>query len=143
MVRRLRSSARVMAKRSRSKQTLSLRDRLAIWANKLRAKAAALLPGREQDTLLGKASQADAAVEDWLHPLPSQSIAKLTSAASDYLARAKKYREKAEECRQLASYAQNDSARDSYLMVAGNYEKAANDVELLASLKFQIDRELG
>jgi hypothetical protein len=62
-----------MAKRNRSKQTLSLKDRFAIFANKLRTKAAALSSGSEQDALLGNASQADATVEDWLHPLPSQT----------------------------------------------------------------------
>jgi hypothetical protein len=65
------------------------------------------------------------------------------SAASDYLARAKRYRDKVEECRQLASLAQNEGARESYLIVADNYEKAANDVELLASLKLPSGRQLG
>jgi hypothetical protein len=131
-----------MSKRNRSKQTLSLRDRLAIWANKLRAKAAALPAGPEQDTLLGKANQAEATIEieDWMQPQPDQKP--LIQMSAEFLQRAKKYREKAEECRQFASHAQNETARDSYLMVADNYEKAANDVELLASLKLPRDREL-
>jgi hypothetical protein len=128
------SSIRVMSKRNRSK---SLKDRLFIWASKLRKQASVLPPGPSKDALLGKAGQADAAAEGWAEqstPNPPNS--------ADFLQRAKTYRDKAEECRQLASRAQNKAARDSYLMVAANYDKAANDVELLASLRRPNDREL-
>jgi hypothetical protein len=127
-----------MSKRNQSKQTLSLKDRLIIWANKLRKEASALPPDPSRDALLGKADQADAAAEG----CAEQSTTNQPNSA-DFLQRAKTYRDKAEECRQLASRAQNEAARDSYLMVAANYEKAANDVELLASLKSGATGEVG
>jgi len=61
-----RSSA--MKKRlTRFKQTTSLKERLATWADGIRRQANDLPPGRERDQLLTKASQADTAsrLEDW------------------------------------------------------------------------------
>ena len=56
-----------MKHRRRVKQTTSLRDRLALFANEAREKAAQLRPGPEQDELLKKARQADTAshLDDW------------------------------------------------------------------------------
>ena len=42
----------------RSRRFLSLRDRLALYAEEMRKKAARLPPGAEKDLLLKKASQA-------------------------------------------------------------------------------------
>jgi hypothetical protein len=47
--------------RRRVKQTVSLRDRLALFAQEIREKASQLRPGPEQDALLKKARQADIA----------------------------------------------------------------------------------
>ena len=62
-----RSSA--MFKRRRFKQTTSLQERLAAFAESARNKAIALPPGSEQDDLLERARQADTAlhIEDWLN----------------------------------------------------------------------------
>lgn len=56
-----------MQRRRRFKQTSSLKDRLASFAQDIRKKAAELRPGPEQDKLLKRARQADAAshIEDW------------------------------------------------------------------------------
>jgi hypothetical protein len=48
--------------RRRIKQTSSLQDRLLSFANEVRHKASLLPPGEEQDALLEKARQADAAL---------------------------------------------------------------------------------
>jgi hypothetical protein len=56
---------RVMVKRRRFKQQLSLQDRLASFAKTAREVAALLPPGAEKDELLRKASRADTA--DWLN----------------------------------------------------------------------------
>jgi len=51
----------------RSKQTSSLRDRIASFARKVREKASQLPPGKEKDDFLRKARLADTAshVEEW------------------------------------------------------------------------------
>ena len=56
-----------MSQRHRSKQTASLRDRLASLAKEAREKASQLKPGPEQDALLKKARQADTAyhLDQW------------------------------------------------------------------------------
>jgi len=56
-----------MPKRRRSKQQLSLQDRLAAWAQNVRKQAEELPAGPEQDALLKKARQAETAshLEDW------------------------------------------------------------------------------
>ena len=53
--------------RRRSKQTISLKDRLASFAEELKAKASQLRPGPEQDDLLKRARQADTAahIDEW------------------------------------------------------------------------------
>jgi hypothetical protein len=53
--------------RRRFKQTISLKDRLASFAEEVRAKASQLRPGAEQDALLKKARQADTAahLDEW------------------------------------------------------------------------------
>lgn len=53
--------------RRRFKQTTSLKDRLASFAEEVRKKAFKLRPGPEQDALLKKARQADTAahLDDW------------------------------------------------------------------------------
>jgi hypothetical protein len=55
--------------RRRFKQQITLQDRLAVWAKKVRGEAAALRPGPEKDALLQKASQADVAAhfDGWVH----------------------------------------------------------------------------
>ena len=53
----------------RSKQSVSLKDRLALFANKVRKKASTLPPGGEKETLLKKARQADTTLSqlnDWV-----------------------------------------------------------------------------
>lgn len=52
-----------MSQRHRSKQTTSLKDRLASFAKQVREKASELKPGPEQDALLKKARQADTAYD--------------------------------------------------------------------------------
>ena len=58
---------RAMQKRRRFKQSTSLKDRLATFAQKMREKASKLAPGREKDDLLQKARQAetDSHLDDW------------------------------------------------------------------------------
>ncbi len=53
--------------RRRFKQTDSLKDRLATFAQEMRDKAAIATPGPERDDLLRRARQADAALhaEEW------------------------------------------------------------------------------
>ena len=53
--------------RRRFRQFLSLQDRLAAWAIKVRKQALTLPPGREREALLKKARQADttAHLDDW------------------------------------------------------------------------------
>ena len=53
--------------RRRFKQTTSLKDRLASFAEELKAKASRLRPGPEQDALLKRARQADTAshIDEW------------------------------------------------------------------------------
>jgi hypothetical protein len=50
-----------MFRRRRSKQEVSLKDRLASFSGKAREKAGRLRPGKEQDNLLRSARQADTA----------------------------------------------------------------------------------
>lgn len=56
-------------KRRRSKQTVSFKDRLILWAQKVREDAADLRPGPEKELLLKKARQADTAahLDDWVN----------------------------------------------------------------------------
>ena len=56
-----------MQRRRRFKQTLSLQDRLAAWADEIRKQAASLPSGPERDALLKKAGQADVAshLDSW------------------------------------------------------------------------------
>ena len=56
-----------MVKRRRFKQPITLQDRIVAWAKEVRAQAAALPPGPEQDMLLKKVRQAEVALklEDW------------------------------------------------------------------------------
>ena len=58
-----------MFKRRRFKQTQTLQERLAAFANEARNKAVELPPGLEKDDLLKRARQADAALhmQDWLN----------------------------------------------------------------------------
>jgi hypothetical protein len=58
----------------RSKQTSSLRDRIASFARKVREKASQLPPGKEQDDLLRRARLADMAShpDDLANPPGSQ-----------------------------------------------------------------------
>jgi len=53
--------------RRRFKQTISLKDRLASFAQEIRDNAAQLGPGPAQDELLKRARQADTAshIDDW------------------------------------------------------------------------------
>jgi hypothetical protein len=53
--------------RRRFKQTTSLKDRLASFAEEIRKKASELRPGPERDALLKRARQADTAshINDW------------------------------------------------------------------------------
>jgi hypothetical protein len=58
---------RAMFKRRRFKQTESLQERLASFANNVREKASLLPPGADKDELLRKARQADTAahLNEW------------------------------------------------------------------------------
>lgn len=58
-----------MLKRRRFKQTKTLHERLTEEAEKLRAQARALAPGRQRELLLRRARQDEMAVqiEAWLH----------------------------------------------------------------------------
>jgi hypothetical protein len=53
--------------RLRVKQTVSLKERLASFAQEVREKASQLRPGPEQEALLKRARQADTAahIDDW------------------------------------------------------------------------------
>jgi hypothetical protein len=53
--------------RRRFKQTISLKDRLASFAEEIREKASRLRPGPERDALLKRASRADTAshIDEW------------------------------------------------------------------------------
>jgi hypothetical protein len=53
--------------RRRFKQSISLKDRLAAWANEVRERAKKLPPGPERDAQLERASQADVAahLDEW------------------------------------------------------------------------------
>jgi hypothetical protein len=52
----------------------------------------------------------------------------------DYADRAKRFRNLAEECRQLAGLAHSDSAKQTYLNVARSYDIMGDDMEdLLAT----------
>lgn len=55
--------------RRRVRQATSLRQRLANWAESVRAEAARLRPGPERDALLRRAGQADTAahIEEWVN----------------------------------------------------------------------------
>ena len=52
----------------RRKKFLSLKDRLALYANEVRGRAHLLPPGDEKDALLKKANQADilSDTDDWI-----------------------------------------------------------------------------
>jgi len=56
-----------VTERKRIKQTVSLKDRLALFPKKVRETADLLPAGRERDELLKKASRADTAshLDDW------------------------------------------------------------------------------
>ena len=58
-----------MAERRRFKQFLSLNDRLQLFSEQLKAKAAELRPGIEKDALLRRARQADVAsrIDEWIN----------------------------------------------------------------------------
>jgi hypothetical protein len=60
-----------MTERRRFKQFLSLKDRLTLWAEKVRKVAGQLPPGHEKEALLKKARQADTAahLDDWANSL--------------------------------------------------------------------------
>jgi hypothetical protein len=47
----------MLKKRNRTKQTVSLKDRLSAWTSDVRAKAAQFPPGQEREALLKKARQ--------------------------------------------------------------------------------------
>ena len=53
--------------RHQFKQTVSLKDRLASFAEEIREKASRLRPGPERDALLKRASRADTAsrIDEW------------------------------------------------------------------------------
>ena len=58
-----------MLKRRRFKQTMSLKERLSVWAEGIRAQAAKAAPGTERDDLLKRARQADTAahIDEWVN----------------------------------------------------------------------------
>ncbi len=58
-----------MQHRRRFKQTVSLNDRLRVFSDQLKAKAADLQPGPEKYALLRRARQADTAshLDDWVN----------------------------------------------------------------------------
>jgi hypothetical protein len=63
-----------MQDRRRSKQELSLQDRLSAWAGQVRHEAEKLPPGPDRDAHLKKAKQADTAsrLEEWANSTESQ-----------------------------------------------------------------------
>ena len=58
-----------MKKRRRFKQTLSLRERIELWGENLRNRAALLPPGHEREVLLKKVTAAGAAsrLDEWVN----------------------------------------------------------------------------
>jgi hypothetical protein len=58
-----------MKTRRRIRQVTSLKERLTIWAESVRAEAARLTPGPQREALLQRASQADTAahIDDWVN----------------------------------------------------------------------------
>lgn len=58
-----------MQQRRPVKQALSLNDRLKLFSDQLKAKAAQFRPGPERDALLRRASQAETAsnIDQWLN----------------------------------------------------------------------------
>ena len=58
---------RTIKRRRRFKQSIPFKERLATWAADVRAEAAKLTPGPEQQMLLKRARQADTAahLDDW------------------------------------------------------------------------------
>ena len=56
-----------MQRRRRFKHQITLRDRLALWAEKVRQQASELSPGPERNALLNKISKAEAAarIDNW------------------------------------------------------------------------------
>jgi len=58
----------------RRKKFLSLKDRLALYANEVRGRANLLPPGGEKDALLRKAEQADilSEIDGWTRSSPSR-----------------------------------------------------------------------
>jgi hypothetical protein len=57
----------MIVKRRRFKQTESFKDRLLAWSDGLRKQADEMVPSRERDELLKKASQAETAARDWVN----------------------------------------------------------------------------
>ena len=57
------------------KRFLSLKDRLALYANEVRGRASLLPPGNEKDALLKKADQADtlSEIDEWTRPSASRA----------------------------------------------------------------------
>lgn len=55
--------------RRRIRHVTSLKERLAVWAKSVRAKAGRLRPGLERQVLLQRANQTDTAahIEDWVN----------------------------------------------------------------------------
>jgi hypothetical protein len=68
------SGSSAMSTRHRFKQESSLQDRLVSFAREARHKASLLPPGAEQDVLLNKARQADAALrlDSWANSVGLQ-----------------------------------------------------------------------
>jgi hypothetical protein len=64
-----------MFRQRRVKQKMSLKDRLASFAEETREKAGRLRPGKEQNDMLMRASRADTAahVDDWANSPGPQS----------------------------------------------------------------------
>jgi hypothetical protein len=58
-----------MKTRKRIKQTLSLRDRIELWADKLRDQVDLLPPGKQREILLKKVRTAEAAshLDAWIN----------------------------------------------------------------------------
>jgi len=67
-----------VTERKRIKQTVPLKDRLALFAKKVRETADLLLAGRERDELLKKASRAATAsrLDDWASSAGLQPLKK-------------------------------------------------------------------
>jgi hypothetical protein len=58
-----------MKKRPRIRQTLSLRERIELWAEKVRSQAVLLPPGHQREVLLKKVRAAEAAshLDGWVN----------------------------------------------------------------------------